>query len=90
MASILLEDTTNKLYHKLDNLSEKRELHIISNINVLNKKGAQYTVYLWEVGDSTIALENKGYKEDPGLYDRRIIEYNNSTTGDLLTAWIKS
>lgn len=88
MASILLEDLTNKLFQKIANLSEERELHIRKNINELNKIGGQYTVYPWEFGDSTISLENKGYKEDQGLYDRRIIEYNN-TTGDLLTAWIK-
>lgn len=89
MTMLLIEDSKNKVFNIIANLSEERELHIRNNIIELNKAGLQYTVYLWDVSDSTIPLENKGYKEDQGLYDRRIIEYNNNTTGSLLTAWIR-
>jgi hypothetical protein len=89
MISILLEDSKNKLFHIIANLSEERELHIRNNIIVLNNVEFQYTVYFWEVSDTTTNLVNKGYTEDQGLYDRRIIEYNNSTPSSLLTAWIR-
>jgi hypothetical protein len=87
MITILLEDSKSKLYHIISNLSEERELHIRKNIIVLNKE-FQYTVYFWEVSDSTMQLEKKGYKEDQGLYDRRIIEHNINNPERILTAWI--
>ncbi|MCC9017906.1 MULTISPECIES: hypothetical protein [Flavobacterium] len=88
MISILLEDFTNKLFQKLANLSEERELHIRNNIIVLNKVKPQYTVYYFGVNNSIADLEKKGYKEDQGLYDRRIIDYNNDNPENILRAWI--
>jgi len=88
MISILLEDSKNKLFHIISNLSEERELHIRNNIIVLNNVGYQYTVYFWDTNDTTTNLIKKGYKEDQGLYDRRIIEYNNANPVNILIAWI--
>jgi hypothetical protein len=88
MIRLLIEDSKNKVFNIIANLSEERELHIRNNIIELNKAGLQYTVYFWDASDSIIQFENKGYKEDQGLYDRRIIEYNINNPESLLIAWI--
>jgi hypothetical protein len=87
MISLLLEDFENKLFQKIQHLSEERELHIRNNIIALNKIKLQYTVYFSEVNNSISHFKTKGYQEDPALYDRIIIEYNINTENNL-KAWI--
>jgi hypothetical protein len=91
MVSILIEDFINKKFQEIRDLSEERELHIRSNINVLNEVKLKYTVYFSGVNNSITDLESRGYKNDNAMYDRAINEYNNTKiiAGDLLKTWIK-
>lgn len=88
MIKIVLEDSKNKLFQIIRDLSEERELHIRRNIIVLNEIDLQYIVSFWDEKDG-FRLKNNGYKQDLALYDRAIINYNNVSRETRLQAWIK-
>ncbi len=86
MINILLRDNQNKLFQKMLFLREETELLICENINTINRRGHQLNINTIDIDTSLDDLERQGYKNDEGLYDRLIIEYNQKNT-KLLTRW---
>ena len=86
MINILLRDNKNKLFQKMLFLKDETELLICKNINKINTTGHQLNISTIDISSSFEELEKQGYRNDDGLYDRLIIEYNQQNT-DLLTRW---
>lgn len=88
LINILLKDNKNKLFQKMLFLREETELLICENINTINKKVVFLNIHSIDIDSPMTELEKNGWKEDNGLYDKLIIEYNNSAEREkLLTRW---
>jgi hypothetical protein len=86
MISILLKDNKNSLMQEMLHLREDTELLICDNINTINKDGEhQLNIETLAEGTTDYWLK-RGYKTDNSLYDKLIIDYNQTHT-DLLTRW---
>jgi len=85
MISIILKDNKNKLLQQLTHLRDETELLICENIFKLNKVGHQLSIESLEEGVTEYWLK-LGYIEDSGLYDKLIIDYNQ-THDQLLAKW---
>ena len=89
LTNIILRDNRNKKYQKINQIREETELLIYNNINVLNKEDPFLTISSIEFNQPTVDLDNSGWKEEDGLYDELIIEYNNNpNSSGLLKMWI--
>lgn len=90
MISILIRNFSNKTYQIIRDLSDERNIHIKNNLETLNKLNSKYTIsdsdYISETD-----LKKAGFVNDPALYDRDVIEYNNNPCriGSALKAWIR-
>jgi hypothetical protein len=88
LLNILLKDNKNNICQKMLSLREETELLICENINTINKKELFLSIKTIDFGYSTLDLEHQGWKVDDGLYDKLIIEYNNSSEKEkLLKFW---
>lgn len=88
LINILLFDEKNKLCQKMLSLREDTELLICNNINTINGDKPYLMIRTIDYDFSTFELENKGWKTDDGLYDKLIINYNNSKDRiKILTRW---
>jgi len=89
LRSIIVRDNKKKVFHKILFLREETELLICENINIINRKyDGIFNINTLGEDLSTSYLENLGWKEDPSLYERLVIEYNHRDDKErLLTRW---
>lgn len=86
MMNIILKDAKAKVFQVMRDLREETEMLVYDNMEKLNGTG----MFLLAQDFSKAAaddLVNSGYTEDAALYDRLIIEYNQ-TNEPLLKRWI--
>jgi hypothetical protein len=89
LRNIIVRDNKKKIFHKMLFLREETELLICENINTINRKyEGIFNINTLGEDLSTSYLEDQGWKEDPSLYERLVIEYNNREDKEkLLTRW---
>lgn len=86
MMNIIIKDNQNNLYEVFGHLRDETELLICGNINEINRKmnrQIQIEDYVQGLDDY---WEKRGYKMEPGLYDKLVIEYNQQNE-EHLTRW---
>ena len=83
--NLILEDIKIKKFQEFNGLTESKKMHIMNNIIKINKETDIVYLTVYEDYDSEIFIEKK-FKEDNGLYEKLINDYNKDKT-ELLNHW---